>query len=226
MLQKLMQNKKVIIIGVIIFIVMIIILAVIIPKYLHRKKIQEKYGPVSRQEEKIAETAEELEQRSAREKAQEEATIHDIESKIKNVLAGNNNVGQPYLRISSLLVVRQMTKEENYGVSLEFNTDYYLDTKTAKRNTLLKMGEILKTIYTSNEHIATVTLHAYMANISPYSGSITEESEVYGIILDKKNVEQAKIDWNQDSETLSLQVLPRIWQKIMESFLFGTVKEF
>lgn len=226
MFSKLIQNKKIIIVVVVIIIVVIIVLAVTITKYLRHKRIQEKYGPVSRQEEKIAETAEELEQRSAKEKAQEEATIHDIESKIKNVLAGNNNVGQPYLRASSLLVVRQMTEKENYGVDLDLNTDYYLDTKTAKRSALMKMGETLKTIYTSNPHIATVMLHVYMARVSPYSGSIVGDDYVYYIALEKEDVERVNIDWNQDPETLYLKVLPQTWHTMMEDPLFTNVKEF
>ena len=109
-----------------------------------------------------------LEERPEQKKEEEKVVIKRIEDKIKGELAGNNNEGTPYIKES--MVVRQVTEEEHYGVSIGLISDKYNKMEQTKKSSYELMGRLFKAVYTSGEKVGTTHVNLYISDKDIFSG--------------------------------------------------------
>lgn len=130
----------------------------------------------------------------------EEDQIRNI---VSNQLKGNNNMDKQYIR--KIDVVEQVNG--GWGVFVEYNADDNLTTNLRKTGIEKTMSEIYIALYTSNKDIRSASVAAYFPLVDRYGNE--SEDVIYKSILDK--TEADKVNWNADSSTLKLSILPEVW---------------
>lgn len=123
---------------------------------------------------------------------------------VANVLSGNNNNSEPYLR--SVDVVSQING--GWGVFVEMNADSNLTSNMTKQDIELEMTKVYTAIYTSGIDVKTASVAAYLPGTDQYGNS--SDFLAYKTILPASDGD--KVNWKQDPAVLGLQVLPNLWE--------------
>ena len=154
-------------------------------------------------ERKAREARARKEEEIRKQKIQKEQLKNEIRTIAESKLSGKNNMGEPYIR--KIEVIEQIGG--GYGVFVEYNADDSLTIGLRKRGIELKMGETYHAFYTSGKDITTASIAAYFPLTDKYGN--TEAGVVYKTRLDR--TEADKINWNQDSAYLHLEIIPGVW---------------
>lgn len=126
-----------------------------------------------------------------------------IQYLVEQQLKGDNNLDRPYLRNVSL--TKQV--DGGWGVFIDFNASDNLSKNLRKTGIESDMSELYIALYTSDYNVTSVVISAYFPLVDKY-GKETE-GIVYKTYLDK--AEADKVNWEADSSTLKLQILPSVW---------------
>lgn len=126
-----------------------------------------------------------------------------IRNIVSNLLKGSNNMDNQYVR--KIDVVEQVNG--GWGVFVEYNADDNLTTNLRKTGIEKTMSEIYIALYTSNKDVRSASVAAYFPLVDRYGNE--SEDVIYKSILDKAEAE--KVNWNADSSTLKLSILPEVW---------------
>lgn len=206
-----MANKKIIFlgIGVAVIVAIIIFLIWFIPNYRRHKIVQEKYGPMSEEEEGAAEEYEKIKENPKVTPEQKEATIKEIEEIAHSLNFGTNDVGEPVLPANEIFVGSEVWDETKYNVTFEIYADKQADLSEVKKEAYQIIGKIMKTFYTSDQPIGRVVI-----SVTRKQEGFMVRDELLLVVLTLADAEKAKIDWNQSEATLFYETLPNAWETI------------
>ncbi|MDD5626667.1 MAG: hypothetical protein PHW01_01450 [Patescibacteria group bacterium] len=219
-----MSKKKTIFLslGILIVIAVVIFLVWFIPNYRRHLKVQEKYGPLPTEVERMAEKYEAMEEHPQVTPEQKEATIKEIEAIAHNLVNGTNDIGEPILPPNEIFVNPEVWDETKYSVTLELYADGQTSDVAIKKKMWPMIGRILKTLYTSKQPIGRVVISVTQKDTSSYEKMV--RTELLLLFLTASDVEKAKINWNQDEQTLYFNVLPNTWETVNIDPNFATAQ--
>ena len=90
--------------------------------------------------------------------------------------------------------------------------DNFITGKTTGQGIEMKMADVYKAIYSTYTNVNVVHIKAYL-DITDKYGNV-QNSMVYYTALNKETGQ--RINWNTDSATLELQIVPGLWTKVLE----------
>jgi len=154
------------------------------------KQEEGKPTPTERQEEKV--------------EKKEETSEEQIKKLVQKHLEGNNNLGYPY---EEKIEITQNSKGK-YTLNIEFNAADNLSKGLIKTGVQMKISEILIALFTQRDDIQKVTIAALFPLQDKYGNPF--RGAVYVAELD--SVEAKKVNWNIDSATLALSILPKVYK--------------
>lgn len=126
-----------------------------------------------------------------------------IKQIVSNELKGDNNMQKPFLRKVDVLE----HKDGGWAVIVDYNAADNLSTKYIRQGIEMKMSDIYKALYTSGKNVTMVSVAAFLPSTDKYGNQ--NEAIVYESALDKEVAN--KVNWDIDSATLRLSVLPGLW---------------
>ncbi len=126
---------------------------------------------------------------------------------VSDQLKGKNNMKKDSLR--SLEVTEQ--EGGDWNVAVEFNASDNLSANLRKASIETKMSEIYISLFNSGKNIETVSVGAYFPLVDQYGNE--NDGIVYASSLGAE--EAKKVNWNADSASLRLTILPRVWTTTM-----------
>lgn len=132
-----------------------------------------------------------------------------IEKVVKNELSGKTNIMEEKNKFRKVEIVKQT--DASHGVFVEFNADDNLTKNLRKSGLEDQMSKIYKVLYTQNLDVATATITAYFLLVDKYGNE--SEGVVYKTILNKSEAD--KINWETNSATLRLQIVPSVWTTLI-----------
>jgi hypothetical protein len=123
---------------------------------------------------------------------------------LKDVLSGDNNDTPPVPKLRSLEY-----NPDTGRVNVDFNMDQNLTTDVTRDFVKVEMSDIYAALFHhSSVHVQSVAVTAWGAMRNQHGN--TSYQPVYGTILTRDVAD--KINWDADSATLELQIIPSVWE--------------
>lgn len=126
-----------------------------------------------------------------------------IKASVQNLLSGQNNLDQD--RLESVEVTEL---EGGLRVEVGFNADDNFGNNLIKSGMEKQMSEIYQELYTNYDNINEVSVGARFPMADQYGNE--SQLVVYYTTLSKEEAD--KVNWNADSSTLKLSILPGVWE--------------
>lgn len=127
-----------------------------------------------------------------------------IKKLVQKNLEGENNMSWPYE--DKIEVIQNPNGK--YSVDIKFNADDNLSKGLIKTGIQMKISEILTALFTEREDIQKATVSALFALQDKYGNPF--RGDVYVAEMDAE--EAKKVNWNIDSTTLALTILPKVYK--------------
>jgi hypothetical protein len=123
---------------------------------------------------------------------------------LKDVLSGDNNDTPPVPKLRSFEYYPDTGR-----VTVDFNMDQNLTTDVTRAFVKVAMSDIYTALFhRSSVHVQLVAVTAWGPMRDQYGN--TSYQRVYGTILTRDVAD--KINWDADSTTLELQIIPGLWE--------------
>ena len=157
--------------------------------------------------ESVLEQVEEIAEQLEEEEEDSEIVIARIKDMINSRYTGMNAQGEEY--IQWFRVDRRFTEAEEYLVTFRYNADDLEGGTEQKREFEHAATDLFRLLYASDEKIEIVTFEAFLPE---------SFVEVYSVWLEGDVART--VDWSQDVDTLSTDILPSIWDVHIDKYQY------